>query len=120
MNLELLNNLSHFTGSSMLFEHRIHNYKLLYTEGVKYLAEQAKCYWLLDYICSLQTDTQIKAEPFQTWCIENVGDFDVWIIAAEDGNGKTIHFMRLEFSDFPLNQLKLFYCNNTLLLPSEY
>jgi hypothetical protein len=41
----LLQNLQHFGGSEQYYRHFL---GLCYTEGVKYLAENAQCFWLLD------------------------------------------------------------------------
>ena len=37
------------------------------TDGVKYLADEAGAYWLLDIIASYQTDPKIRHQPFQVW-----------------------------------------------------
>lgn len=36
-------------------------------DGVKYMADEAGAYWLLDIIASYQTDAKIRREPFQVW-----------------------------------------------------
>jgi hypothetical protein len=37
------------------------------TDGVKYLADEAGAYWLLDIICSYQIDEKIRKLHFQVW-----------------------------------------------------
>ena len=41
-------------------------------------------------------------------------------LACEDGNGRTVHSKKIEYTDFPLDQVTLWFSNNTILLPSEY
>ena len=61
--------------------------KYNYTDGVRYLAQNAECYWLLEFIFSHQLNAKIKREPFQVWKIEVLkeGGAKIWV---EDGNDK--------------------------------
>lgn len=114
---KLLYNLTQFSGTETWYKNPLFpNY--LYTDGVKYLAEQANCYWLIDYVFSNQLDSKIRQEAFQTWQIKT-HDNQATII-VEDGNDNIIKQFKLEFSDFPLKEFTLWFTNNTLLLPSEY
>lgn len=51
--IKLQAELKHFTGSEQIFYNPLFP-KFRYTEGVKYLAQETHCYWLLDYIFSNQ------------------------------------------------------------------
>lgn len=44
--------------------------KSLYTDGAKYVADEAGAYWLLDEIAINQTRPEIKAEEFQVWTLK--------------------------------------------------
>ena len=44
--------------------------EILWTDGCAFLAEQAKCYWLLDAIASHQLNRQVRQEPFQIWALQ--------------------------------------------------
>jgi hypothetical protein len=46
MNLDNLKNLDQFTGGDTYYVNPIG--RLRYTEGIKYLADSADCYWLID------------------------------------------------------------------------
>ena len=118
MTNNLLHELKHFTGSESFYRHPL-NRKIVYTEGVQYLAEKANAYWLLDYIVFNQHEPKIKAEEFQVWQIM-VKDDNTAIIKVEDGNTNLIKRFELTFTDFPLQDFTLWFVNNTLLLPSEY
>ena len=65
----LLNDLRQFTGTTQWYRNPFFP-KCLYTDGIKYLAEHAECYWLLDYIFSNQMLKVIAAEDFQVWTIK--------------------------------------------------
>ncbi|AFZ01593.1 DUF6876 family protein [Calothrix sp. PCC 6303] len=48
---QIIAQLNQFTGSTTLYKHWL---GLKYTDGIKYLADEASCYWLLDAIFSHQ------------------------------------------------------------------
>lgn len=114
---ELLATLDQFTGSQQAFYHPMFK-KFVYTEGVRYLAQNAECYWLLEHIFLHQTNPKIKAEGFQTWKL--VKQEDTATITIDDGNGNIIETFPIDFTDFPLDEIILFMIGDTLLLPSEY
>lgn len=114
---ELLAGLAHFTGTTQWFRNPAFP-NFTYTEGVKYLAEQAGAYWLIDYVFSNQLIPAIKAMPFQTWKIMVVDESAT--ITVDDGNGKIIKEFKIPYTDFPLPEFKLYFTDNVLLLPSEY
>jgi hypothetical protein len=62
----LSKNLEHFCGSEEYYKHFL---GLLYTEGVKYLAENAEAYWLIDAIVSYQPRLRKvrSLSEFQLW-----------------------------------------------------
>jgi hypothetical protein len=39
---------------------------------------------------------------------------------CEDGNGNTVLAKNIEFTDFPLSQIILYFTDNTILLQGEY
>ena len=42
-----------------------------------------------------------------------------WNLTATDRNGNTIARQQIEYSDFPLKEIKLYLIDGVLLLPSE-
>ena len=63
------NDLAQFTGSEHWYRHGI-NRKVLFTDGAKYVADQARAYWLLDEIAIIQPhNKRIAAEDFQVWTL---------------------------------------------------
>jgi hypothetical protein len=116
---EFENNLEWFTGSTQLYEHIISDYKMLITEGVKYLAEEGHAYWLLDLILSYQWTPKFFKEEFQVWTLTKQRD-ESWLIECTDGNNGYITHQHIPFSDFPLETIRLWVVNQTIMLPSEY
>ena len=111
--------LRQFTGTETWFRHGL-NRSILYTEGAQFVAEHGGAYWLLDAIALAQlSEKAVKAEPFQVWAL-NVHENRTAAFTCEDGNGKTVYSQEIEFTDFPLPQIKLWFTDNTILLPSEY
>lgn len=115
--LTLKAELRQFTGSDICYKHSWMQYH--YTEGVRYLARQAECYWLLDHIVFNQALDVLKNQPFQVWKI-TVHKDDSARIAVEDGNDKELTFFNLGYTDFPLEEFTLWLVDRTILLPSEY
>ena len=113
---QLLNELAQFTGTVNWYRHQTFR-SCLYTDGVKYLAEQAEAYWLLDYIFSNQIPP-VKNQPFQVWKIVVVDNSAT--IKVEDGNDNLIKAFKIPFTDFPLSEYTLWFVDNVLLLKSEY
>jgi hypothetical protein len=116
----LATELQQSTGSENLYKHWL---GLHFTEGVKYLADQAECYWLLDAIGSYQP--QLKADPelrfFQVWQLR-VDNHSALLTCWPDspGQGKPSVSQSIEFTDFPLPEIKLFWSEGILMLPREY
>jgi hypothetical protein len=116
--IKLLNDLKYFTGSEEYYRNPLFK-KFIYTEGVKYLAENAQAYWLIDYIFSYQTLKLLQTHPFQVWKIK-VAENNTAIITVEDGNKQVLKTFKLDYTDFPLEEFSLWFIEGTLLLPSEY
>ncbi len=110
--------LRHFTGSEQVFYNPMFP-EFKYTEGVKYLAQEANCYWLLDYVFSNLAIKAISEQPFQVWKLK-VAENRTATIIVEDGNGNQIKSFQLTFTDFPLEEIDLWFIEGVLILPSEY
>lgn len=114
-------NLHHFTGSETLYYHPLfRNYN--YTDGVQYLGANGAS-WLITDIFSFQNQPKIrvyaKQETFQVWTLKINQDQTAKLI-CDDGNNNVLFIHDYNYSDFPLPQIKLYLCNNVLMLPSEY
>ncbi|WP_158920892.1 DUF6876 family protein [Acidisphaera sp. S103] len=111
--------LSQFTGSENWYRHGI-NRKVTFTDGAKYVADQAGAYWLLDEIAIIQPhDKAVAAEEFQVWTLK-VRENHTATLTCEDGNGHAVFAKDIPFTDFPLPEFTLWFANNVIFLPSEY
>jgi hypothetical protein len=117
--------LKQFTGTD-------HWYKLpffdgvIYTDGVKYLAENAKCYWLLQHIIIYLKLVKLKKYS-EFYTVElDVIDYTA-TITFTDGNNTLIQKNIIEYTDFPIKGITKFFLqladeegNYCLMLTSEY
>ena len=110
-------NLSQFTGTENWYRHPLVR-KVLYTDGAKYVADKCEAYWLLDAIASWQLDPKVKDEPFQVWKLTTKDSTGV--LVCEDGNGHEVTRQEISYTDFPLDEITLWFTDNVILLPSEY
>ena len=116
--IKLQAELKHFTESEQIFYNPLFP-KFRYTDGVKYLAQEAHCYWLLDHIFIHQHLEEIRKNHFQVWKLK-VAKGDASTITVEDGNSNLIKSFKLEYTDFPLDEIDLWFIEGTLILPTEY
>jgi hypothetical protein len=111
--------LKKFTGSEHWYRHAI-NRRVLFTDGAKYVADTAGAYWLLDEIAIIQPyDKRVASEEFQVWRLDVRPDHTAEL-TCEDGNGNVVFKKQIEFTDFPLEGITLWFTDNTIFLPSEY
>lgn len=112
--------LDQFIGTEHWYRHWLG--KVTYTDGVKYLAEHAGngAFWLIDEIAINQINPKIKSEEFQVWELKIDLEKSRGVLTCDDGNGNVVFTKRLDFTDFPLPEIKLYMVDRTILLPSEY
>ena len=94
-----------------------------FTDGLKYLANVADCFWLI-------TDTSVIAKSLMNRSefidfkrlSEEKQDFTGYEaeIIYTDGNDTVLEKQGYLSTDFPLDELRLFFVNDTLMLPNEY
>jgi hypothetical protein len=112
-------NTEQFTGSENWYKHALMR-SVTYTDGAKYVADEAGAHWLLDIIATNQLRPEIKAEEFQVWKLQVVEGGGKGEITATDGNDRVIHSQVVDFTDFPEPGITLWFTDNVILLPSEY
>lgn len=118
--------LANFHGSATWYRYILGPFTMgLYTEGIKWLADNADCYWLLNAIFVQQNDPHnaIKRGPFQVWTLTINAEKSA-ILTAADGNGTVLICQEIHSTDFPLSEIVLWveYGDQgpVLLLPSEH
>ncbi len=111
--------MTHFTGSDTFYRYGFAG-DVLFTEGVKYLADAAEAYWLLDLISLANVyEAKVREEEFQLWTLTVRGNATD-VVTCDDGNGSLVYEQVLDFTDFPEPGIRLYFCNGTILLPNEY
>jgi hypothetical protein len=114
---ELPQELAQFSGDLVRYRHWTN--RLIYTPGVKHLAERAGAYWLIDLVASWQLYRKVAAEEFQVWKLAVRADKTA-TATATDGNRGKLATQRIEFTDFPLQDISIWLVQGTLMLPGEY
>jgi len=110
--------LSQFIGSEHWYQHGLVR-AITYTDGAKYVADAGGAYWLLDEIALAQKFVQsVKKEPFQVWMLAVTDQRGV--LTCDDGNGNIVYTKQIPLTDFPLPEVKFYFTDNVILLPSEY
>ena len=108
-----------FTGSEHWYRHSL-NRNVFFTDGAKYVADTAGAYWLLDEIALIQPhDKRVAAEAFQVWKLVVRPD-QTATLTCEDGNDTTVFTKQIDYTDFPLDDITLYFTNNVIYLPSEH
>jgi len=111
--------LVRFTGGDDYYRHSL-NRKILYTDGARFVAERAGAFWLLDEIALIQPDDKrVAAEEFRAWKLVVRPDRTA-TLTCDDGNGHIVFTKEIEYTDFPLDEITLWYANNVIYLPSEH
>lgn len=120
---ELQSTLQQFTGTEQY--HRYGSFNL--TDGIKYLADFAQCYWLLDIIQSHKF--HITKEPFVIIILEKNENVSFTFYAYKDWDSGLSHEEQKEelivkqeipSSDFPLDFIQLYVIDKVILLTTEY
>ena len=113
--------LDGFTGTERYTRHWTG--KLVYTDGIAFLAEKGGAHWLIDAIASYQIDKKVLKN-------KNLADFQLWVLRVkdnkavltcqEDSDKPAVITQRIGFTDFPLQEVKIYVENGICLLPSEH
>jgi hypothetical protein len=102
---ELLENLSQFIGTERY-------YRLLptfvVTEGLKYLMDEADCYWLAQLFGLHLISIDFNNNQFTVLVFTRKSEGG--IVNIEDGNGNLFVQQRLDYTDFPFDEYRLYAC----------
>ena len=111
--------LRNFTGSEHWYRFGL-DPRITCTDGAKYVADQGGAYWLLDEIALAQkSEKAVAAEEFQVWVLKVNADRTA-SLSCGDGNNNTVYTKEIPFTDFPADEITLWFANNTIYLPSEH
>ena len=109
---------SGYTGSAVLYRHALSGCG--FTEGVRYVADTASAYWLLDAILSYRFDPTAAREEFQVWTLTTRADHTATLVMTNGNEHRPIVTQHIEFTDFPQETMVMWFANKTLYLPSEH
>jgi len=119
----LRNHLAAFHGTASFYKIPLLN--TVITDGIQYLANKANCFWLVTDV-SVIAKSLMNRSPFVTVDFKKLSaemqdklGYEA-IIEYSDGNNTILETHKYHATDFPLDKIRLFFTNNTLMLPSEY
>lgn len=124
--------LRQFTGDLQRYQHPL-NQRVIYTPGVKFLAERAGAYWLVDAIASwigshlfneaLRQDERLQWLHFWNLSVDHQTGRAVLTAVADEGEPAFIT-QKIPLTDFPLAEISIWAGFDgrywTLYLPSEH
>lgn len=126
---EIVKGLAGFSGREAYHRDSPLHGQLVITDGVKWLADNAECHWLLDLIASFQEDCRQDEmlADFQMWQVTVSKDQSVVVTCFRD-TGDQAFSQYINFTDFPLPAMKLYVQRGAangeqvmvLMLPGEY
>jgi hypothetical protein len=109
--------LNQFCGTEHYYKHPLS--KAVYTDGILAMATECQAFWLIDACLSWQFDKAVREQDFQVFKLKVKEDKSA-ILTIEDGNYNLIASQEIEFTDFPLDEITLWFTNKVLYLPSEH
>lgn len=110
-----------FIGSEVQYVHPLFRFR--YTEGVHYLAIHGGAWWLLDAIASYQAKLKKRKDMgFQVWTLRRTPEKarDSADLVCTDGNEGHVVTQHIQYTDFPLDEIQIYWIDGVMLLPSEY
>jgi hypothetical protein len=119
--VELTEGLNRFyNGTERL--HKLALGNIVFTDGVRYLAENAESFWLINIIASVRNEPDLRQEQIKLWKLSVNGTRGVVVCTDGDKGTGTVELYRQEISltDFPLAEIELLQVDNVVMLPSEY
>ncbi len=123
--------LRQFTGDLERYRHGL-NPRVIYTPGVRHVAERAGAYWLIDLIASHIASREMAAAvakderlgSLQFWRLDVAEDHSAVATCRADSGVEPAITQTIEFTDFPLESIDVWAgwdgAHWTLYLPSEH
>lgn len=120
--IQVKRTLKEFHGTSQYHKHLYPGRPaILITDGCKFIRDSLDAYWLFDAILSYQRDLHAKHIGFQIWELKQLRSDLSWVLTCREDKGqKPIVTQSIEYSDFPLEYIKIWLIDKVALLPSEY
>lgn len=113
-----LQDLTAFTGTDNWFRHPVVK-RILYTDSIRHMMVKGAAFWLIDEIAFQQYHPRVRTEQFQVWTLTVNLKEATGTLTCEDGNGRVLCSKQIPYTDFPLAEIKVYFSNDVILLPSE-
>jgi len=116
---ELLSELSQFCGTERYHASTFSTLNL--TDGIDFLRNKCRCFWLIDIVESVQHLQKIKSNRgFLVWRIR-INDDKSWIVDARtDTNQPILYEQKGKYTDFPLKEYEFYQVCDVIMLKSEW
>ncbi|GAB5407151.1 MAG: hypothetical protein Aurels2KO_53820 [Aureliella sp.] len=123
--------LDQLCGDVVRYRHPL-NRKIIYTPGVKHVAESGDAYWLVDAITFWMTSQDyLHATAYDErlcymvfWTLEVKDDKSAVLTGRADSDAKAAFTQHVPYTDFPLSKIDIWAATDgqhwTLYLPSEH
>tara|TARA_R110002111_G_scaffold156322_1_gene223053 strand:- start:78 stop:473 length:396 start_codon:yes stop_codon:yes gene_type:complete len=123
--------LIHFSGDLVRYRHPL-NRRVIYTTGVRHIAEEGGAYWLIDAIAHWLASPDYLQATVQD---DRLCYWMVWTLTVSEQGASTLEaradsgepafiVQNIEFTDFPLREIEIWAGIDgdhwTLYLPSEH
>lgn len=118
---QIIKALRKFTGTEQYHKHLLPGKSpIMLTDGCDFIRNECKAWWLFDAILSYQCEKTLRNVNFQLWELRQSKKDLSWLLTCrEDSILKPLISQFIEFSDFPLEYIKLYVIQGVALLPSE-
>jgi len=113
------NDLPHCPGGGHSYRHGLVR-KVIYTAGARCVAGTAGAHGLIDEIAFGQSVPAVAAEEFQVWKLTVDLARKNAVLRCDDGNDRVVFTKPIGFTDFPLDEIRFYFTENTILLPDEH
>jgi hypothetical protein len=117
---EIIAELRNFYGTTQYHRWSAIFQQMVITDGVLFLAQTTKCFWLLDMIASLQPRAlqDPSLQNIQFWTLK-VKDRQATLVCERDLDDPAFE-QKVEFTDFPLPEIQLWVSDGVIYLPNEH
>jgi hypothetical protein len=118
---EIKRALRQFTGTEKYHSHLYPGKSpILLSDSCDFIRTHCNAHWLFDAILSYQCEKILRHVNFQLWELQHCNKDLSWLLTCrEDSNLKPLVSQVIEFSDCPLDYIKLYVISGVALLPSE-
>ena len=122
MTTQWANELNYFSGTERYY--RITPDTVI-TDGAKFVADKGGAYWLMTAIASYLTEfTEKESFIVANLKVTRTATACTALLKLDDGNDNVLAEQFIEYTDFELDEIKLYACYNgdmwVIMIPREY